>query len=173
MDFSGSAFTPRLPCISAIFRCHTISWVYQSETVWAHSVWTYHWGLERTWQFDSAWDSPFQQNYEDLSHTHFAIPLGIAPDWWDDKKRNHKPMLPIYLRLDVSSNLSRAISCLRLSCHNFPSKECSGSVTNVTGTLFRTRSTFCWTVRINISSAFAHSTSLSPHLSMGMAQLIW
>jgi hypothetical protein len=24
----------------------------------------------------------------------------------------------------------------------------SGSVTNVTGTLFRTRSTFCWTVRM-------------------------
>ena len=65
-------------------------------------------------------------------------------------------MLPIYLRLDISSNLSRALSCLRLSSHNFAylaitfwSKECviigieglmsSGSVTNVTGTLFRMR----------------------------------
>jgi len=33
----------------------------------------------------------------------------------------------------------------------------SGSVTNVTGTLFRTSSTFCWAVRVNILSAFAHS----------------
>jgi hypothetical protein len=30
-------------------------------------------------------------------------------------KKNHKPMLPIYLRLDISKNLSRAFSCLRLS----------------------------------------------------------
>ena len=52
-------------------------------------------------------------------HTHFSIPLGIAPGWWDDRKINHKLMLPIYLRLDISSNLSRALSCLRLSGHNF------------------------------------------------------
>jgi len=31
-----------------------------------------------------------------------------------DKKRNHEPVLPLYLCLDISSNLSRA-----LSCHNF------------------------------------------------------
>ena len=30
-----------------------------------------------------------------------------------------KPVLPIYLRLDISSNLSRALSCLRLSGQNF------------------------------------------------------
>jgi len=52
-------------------------------------------------------------------HTHFGVPLGIAPGWWDDRKRNHKPVLPIYLRLDISNNLSRALSCLRLSRHNF------------------------------------------------------
>jgi hypothetical protein len=33
VDLSGSMCTPRLPCVSAIFGCHTISWVYQSETV--------------------------------------------------------------------------------------------------------------------------------------------
>jgi len=38
---------------------------------------------------------------------------------WDDRNRNHKPVLPIYLRLDVSNVLSRALSCLRLSGHNF------------------------------------------------------
>jgi len=32
----------------------------------------------------------------------------------------------------------------------------SGSVTNVTGTLFRMRNTSCWTVRMNILLAFAH-----------------
>ena len=52
----------------------------------------------------------------------------------------------------------------------FWSKECvmtgieglmsSGSVTDVTGTLFRMRSTFYWTVRMNIWSDFAHSNSL-------------
>jgi len=52
-------------------------------------------------------------------HTHFGVPLGIAPGWWDDRKRNRKPVLPIYLRLDISNNLSRALSCLRLSGHNF------------------------------------------------------
>jgi len=51
-------------------------------------------------------------------HKHFGEPLGIAPGWWDDRKRSHKPVLPIYLRLDVSNVLSRAISCLCLSGHN-------------------------------------------------------
>jgi hypothetical protein len=51
-------------------------------------------------------------------HAHFGVPLGIAPGWWDDRKRNHKPVLPIYLRLDIFNNLSRALSCLRLSGHN-------------------------------------------------------
>ena len=52
-------------------------------------------------------------------HTHFGVPLGKTPGWWDDRKRNHKPVLPLYLRMDIPSNLSRALSCLRLSCHNF------------------------------------------------------
>jgi len=66
----------------------------------------------------------------------------------------------------------------------FWSKECviigieglmsSGSVTDVTGTLFRMRNTFCWTVHMNIWSGFAHSNSLlSSHLSLRMAQLVW
>ena len=65
----------------------------------------------------------------------------------------------------------------------FWSKECvitgieglisSGSVTNVTGTLFRMRNTFYWTVRVNILLAFAHSTAnWSSHLNMKMAQLV-
>jgi len=43
-------------------------------------------------------------------------------------------------------------------------------VTNVTSTLFRMRNTFCWTVRMNILLASAHSTaSWSSHLNMKIA----
>ena len=42
-------------------------------------------------------------------HTHFGVPLGNTPGWWDDRKRNHKPVLPLYLRMDIPSNLSRAL----------------------------------------------------------------
>jgi len=52
-------------------------------------------------------------------HTHFGVLLGNTFGWWDDRKRNQKPVLPLYLRLDIPSNLSRALSCLRLSGHNF------------------------------------------------------
>ena len=64
----------------------------------------------------------------------------------------------------------------------FWSKECvmtgieglmsSGSVTDVTGTLFRMRNTFCWTVYMDIWSDFAPSNSLPYHLSLRMAQLV-
>ena len=62
----------------------------------------------------------------------------------------------------------------------FWSKECvmigieglmsSGPVTD--DILFRMRNTFCWTVRMNIKSDFAHSNSLSTHLRLRMAQLV-
>jgi len=38
-------------------------------------------------------------------HTHFGIPLGTIPGWWDARKRNKKPLLPNYLRKDISHNL--------------------------------------------------------------------
>jgi len=47
-------------------------------------------------------------------HTHFGVHLGNTPGWWDDRKRNQKPVLPLYLRLDIPSNLSRELSCLLL-----------------------------------------------------------
>jgi len=97
-------------------------------------------------------------------------------------------VLPLYLRFDISNNLSRALSCLQIRLSGFLaisfwSKECviigmeglmsSGFVTNVTGTLFRMRNTFYWTVRMNILLAFAHSTaSWTSHLSMRIAQLV-
>jgi len=66
----------------------------------------------------------------------------------------------------------------------FWSKECvitgieglmnSGSVTNVTGTLFMMRNTICWTFRMNILLASAHSTaSWSSHLNMKIVRLVW
>jgi hypothetical protein len=36
-----------------------------------------------------------------------------------EKQRNHKPVLPICLSSSISNNLNRALSCLRLSGHNF------------------------------------------------------
>jgi len=51
-------------------------------------------------------------------HTHSGIPLGTIPGWWDARKRNKKPLLPIYLRKDISHKLLRSILCLRLSSHN-------------------------------------------------------
>ena len=50
--------------------------------------------------------------------TQMYTKMGIASGWWDDRKRNHKPVLPIY-RLNVSNNLSHALPCLRLPGHNF------------------------------------------------------
>ena len=56
VDLSGSARTSRFPCISAaIFEYHTISRIYQSETVRAPFARTYHRELERAWQFDTTW----------------------------------------------------------------------------------------------------------------------
>jgi hypothetical protein len=69
MDLPGSTCAPRFTYISTAFRCHTISSDYQSRTVWTHSTWTYQWVLERSWHFGTTWSSPFQQNYEDISHT--------------------------------------------------------------------------------------------------------
>ena len=93
-------------------------------------------------------------------HTHVGLPLGNTSGWWDDRKKNQKPVLPLYLCLDIPSNLSRALSCLRLSGHNILVQRMRhdrnrrpyepGSVTDVTGTLFTMRITFCWTVRMNI-----------------------
>ena len=51
-------------------------------------------------------------------HTQFGVPLGNTPGWWDNKKIQ-KPVLPLYLCLDIFSNLSLAHSCLRPSGHNF------------------------------------------------------
>ena len=28
-------------------------------------------------------------------HTHFSVPLGKTSGWWDDRKRNQKPVLPV------------------------------------------------------------------------------
>jgi hypothetical protein len=47
-----------------------------------------------------------------LAQTLVGIPLGIAPGWWDDRKRIHKPVLPIYLRLDIFSSQSQPCTFL-------------------------------------------------------------
>ena len=42
-------------------------------------------------------------------HTHFGIPLGTVPGWWDDRKRNKKPLLPHYLRQNIPHQLLRSL----------------------------------------------------------------
>ena len=117
-------------------------------------------------------------------HTHFAEPLGIALGWLDDRKRNHKPVLPIYLSLDISNVISSALSCLRLCGNNFLVQRMRHNRSRRPYELricdrcdwhtIQMRNTFCWTVRMNILLAFAHSTaSWSSHLSMRIAQLVW
>ena len=39
-------------------------------------------------------------------HAHLGVPLGNTSGWWDDRNRNQKPALPLYLRLDIPSNLN-------------------------------------------------------------------
>jgi len=185
MDLSDSACAPRFPCVSAVFRCHTISWVHRSESNWAHSAQTYYQGLERTWQFGTPHETHHPGRIMRTYQTHFGLPLGIAPGGWDDRKRHHKLVLPLYLCLDIS--IFPTISAVHFLAFaflaiTFWSKECvitglleglmsSGFVTNVTGTLFRIRNTISWTVCMNILSAFALNTaSLSSHLSIRMAQ---
>jgi len=51
-------------------------------------------------------------------HTHFGVPTGSQPGWWDDQKRSVKPTLPSYLRHNIPNHLSRTLSRLRLSGHN-------------------------------------------------------
>ena len=57
-------------------------WV-QAET----ATRTYHWGLERAWQLtphETHHSSRVMRTY----HTHFGVPLGIAPGWRDDRKKS-------------------------------------------------------------------------------------
>ena len=186
MDLPGSARTPRFPCISASFNAiRSREYIHlrkQFELTLRERV------IESWRELDNLTPHDYHHSSRIMRtcHTHFGVPLGISPDWWDNRKRYHKPVLPIYLRLNISNIFSRALSCLCLSGHNFLVQRIrhnrnrrpyelmsSGSLTNVTGTLFRMRSTFCWTVHMNILLAFAHSTaSWSFHLSMRIAQLV-
>ena len=117
-DLSGSARAPKYPASQEILDA-VRSQVYHSETVRAHSGehciiggWR---ELDNLTPHDDHHSSRIMRTYQ----THFGIPLGIVPGWWDDRRRNHKPMLPLSLRLDISNNLSRALSCLRPFGHNF------------------------------------------------------
>lgn len=57
-------------------------------------------------------------------HTHFGIPLGSTPGWWDEQKRSRKPILPPYLRNDIPHKQLRSLSCLRLSGHTLRVETC-------------------------------------------------
>ena len=182
MDLSGSARTPRFPCVSAIFECHTISRVYPSnKTVWgAHFARTYLWELERAWHHRII---TIPAELWGLI-THILVYLWgllLAGGMTEKKPQACVTYLSslAWIFPTISGMHFLAFTFLAII---FWSKKCaiteieglmsSGSVTNVTGTLFRMRNTFCWTVRMNILLAFAHSTaSWSSHLNMKIAQL--
>jgi len=56
-------------------------------------------------------------------HTHFGVPIGSQPGWWDDQKCAVKPTLPSCLRHNIPNHLSRTLSRLRLSGHNLNIKR--------------------------------------------------
>jgi len=126
-----------------------MSCVYQSETVWTHSARTFHWGLERAWQCNTSWDSSFQQNYEEISHT-FLCTFGNCfwqVGWQKRKSQACVASLPSLGYFQQSAVHFLALAFLAIT--SFWSKECvitesegitsSGFVTNVTDTLFRMR----------------------------------
>jgi len=51
-------------------------------------------------------------------HTHFEVPIGSQPGWWDDQKRATKSTLPSYQRYKIPNYSLRALSRLRLTGHN-------------------------------------------------------
>jgi hypothetical protein len=123
--------------------------------------------------------SKIMRTYPDWSHTFWCTfrECSWLVGW---PKRSHKPLLPFYLRLDISNNLSRTLSCLRVSGHNFMVQECV--VTGIEDRRPCEELRICdkcdWQtsivqdeehilLRMNILSAFAHFTaSLSSYLSM-------
>ena len=189
MDLSGSARAPRSPCVSSAFGCHTISWVYQFETVWAHSARTYHWGLERTWHFDTTWGSSFKQNYEDISHSFWRTSGNCSwlVGWQKKKSQTCAASLPSqrpFQQPQPCTFLPSPLLPQFPGTKNAPCQEQNSlwaqdlwqiwQILSVAGTLFRMRNTFCWTVRMNILLAFANSTaSWSSLLSTRIAQLVW
>ena len=94
-------------------------------------------------------------------HTHFGVPLGNTSGWWDDRKRNQKLCCLSTFAWTFPATSAEHFLAFTFLAITFWSKECvmtgieglmsSGSVmTDLTGTLFRMRNTFCWTVRMNI-----------------------
>jgi len=119
MDLPGSARAPRFTYISTVFGCHTISLDYQSRTQFELTLREYIIGGWRDLDMLTPHEAHHSSRIMRTYHKHFDVPLGNTSGWWDDRNRNQKPVLPLYLRLDILSNLSRALSCLRFSGHIF------------------------------------------------------
>jgi len=90
-------------------------------------------------------------------HTHFGVPLGNTPGWWDDRKEiNSLCCLSTFPWTFPATSAAHFLAFAFLAT-TFWSKECvmtgieglmsSGYVTDVAGTIFMMRNTFCRTVR--------------------------
>jgi len=151
MDLSGSVWTPIFLCVLAIM----------DAIQFRESINLKQFKLTLCEYIIGGWREPDNLNHIILTIpvelcgliTHFGVPLGIAPGWWDDSKRSHEPCC-----LFTSAWMFPTISVVRNLAFTFlvitfSFKECvitgikglmsSGCVTNVTGTLFKMRSKFC------------------------------
>ena len=93
VDLPDSARTPKFPTSQQFWMPYDLASlsIWNSSSSLCANISTM---LERAWQLtphDNHHSSRIMRTY----HTHFGEPLGIAPGWWDDRKRNHKPVLPI------------------------------------------------------------------------------
>ena len=108
MDLPGSACAPRSPTsqqfLDAIRYRQTINLGQFELTLREHIIGGWR-DLDILTPHEAHHSSRVMRTY----HTHFGVPLGNTSGWWDDRKRNQKPVLPLYLSLDIPSNLSRAL----------------------------------------------------------------
>ena len=183
MDLPGSTRAPRFTYISTAFGCHTISSDYQSRTVWTLTLREHIIGGWRDLDILTPHEAHHSSRIMRTYHTHVGLPLGNTSGWWDDRKRNQKPVLPLYLCLDIPATSAEHFLAFAFLAITFRSKECV--ITGIEG-LMSSGHVQMWLAhcldeehilldfRMNILLAIAHSTaSWSSHLNMKIAQFIW
>jgi len=157
-----------------ISACRCVEWCHSSLCFWVGSLVLFFeassiislakpcWGCSQFYKLRAHWDlvHPYEKR-RDLDqthphdaqissrvtrtyHTHFGVPIGSQPGWWDDQKLAVKPTLPSYLRHSISNHLSRTLSrdflvttwiSSILGNSNTEFLMSSGSALNATGTV--------------------------------------
>ena len=93
MDLPSSACAPKLPTpqqfLDAIRSRQTIDQRQFELTLREHIIGG--WRVLEILTPHAHHSSRIMRTY----HTHFGVPLGDTSGWWDDRKRNQKPVLPV------------------------------------------------------------------------------